>query len=552
MAYVMPSNPSELRLAGAPELELVTLEYLAEALPDDYTVFHAVHWAGMTPRQQRFGEIDFVVVNQSGDLLLIEQKNGALVEGDDALFKEYANTGDRKSVVGQLYRGRDGLLDALKTAGIDRPDVSVLVYCPDHRVKTVSAAGLSANGIVDAAERNTLAERIQKLLNPGVDRGDGRARAMRDFLSHALELEPDMGSTAALHERTFRRLSGGLHELLDGLEFEPWRLRVRAAAGAGKSLMAMRAYEQAKARGERPLLVCFNRPLADQFRAHLGEPEHVDTFHGLCRHWLDAHGDGFDKQRVQTDGANYWPEVVEQMAVIADKAGPYDTLIVDEGQDFEPEWWEVLKLAMKEGFRCLWLEDSDQSLYERDPVALDDFVVYKCRANFRTPVRIARYIDKLLGWEIDWRNPLPGMSPSVHTYESHEEQLEVLEARVAALLRVGFEPEQIAIVSVHGLARAMFADLDALGDHRLQRFTGRYTDDGEAVMTHGPLRAETLFRFKGQQAPAMILTDIDFDGEDEIRESHISYCGLTRATIRCELLVSSSAACADDLKRAAK
>lgn len=551
MAHVMPSNPGELRLAGAPERELVTLEYLAEALPADYTVFHAVRWAGMTPRQQQFGEIDFVVVNRSGDLLLIEQKNGPLAEGDEALYKDYDRTGQRKSVADQLHRSRDGLLQALQDAGIEKPDVSVLVYCPEHRVKSVTAIGLSVNGIVDAAERNALAERIQKLLRPGVDRGDGKPRAIRDFLGQALELEPDMGSTAALHERTFRRLSGGLHELLDGLEFEPWRLRVRAAAGAGKSLMAMRAYEQAKARGERPLLVCFNRPLADQFRARLGEPEHVDTFHGLCRHWLDTHGDGFDMQRVQTDGANYWPEVVEQMAVIADKAGPYDTLIVDEGQDFEPEWWEVLQLAMKESFRCLWLEDGDQSLYEREPVALDDFVVYNCRANFRTPTRIARYIDKLLGWDIDWRNPLPGMSPSVHTYESNAEQLAVLVDRVAALLRVGFQPEQIAIVSVHGLTRAVFADLDALGDHRLQRFTGRYTDDGEAIMTRGPLRAETLYRFKGQQAPVVLVADLDLHLQQEAREARALYCALTRPTVACELFVKAGSGSEKVLRRAA-
>ena len=552
MARTMPSNPSELRLAGAPPAELETLELLAAGLPDDYTVFHAVHWAGMTPGHQRFGEIDFVVVNQAGDLLLIEQKNGRLLERENALIKEYGGSSGGKSVADQLHRGRDGLLTSLQDAGLVKPEVRVLIYCPDYRVVSVTAAGLSLHGVVDATERNALCERVQVLLRPGIDRGDGQPKAIRDFLAQALELVPDMDSTAELHERTFRRLHGGLHDLIDGLDFEPWRLRIDATAGAGKSLMAVHAFEQARARGERPLLVCFNRPLADRLQDRLAEPEDVDSFHGLCRQWLNRYGTGFEAERIRKDGASYWQEVVDQMADVADRAGPYDTLIVDEGQDFDPEWWEVLRLAMKPGFRCLWVEDTEQDLYGREPVPLDDFVIYHCRANFRTPARIARFIGRLLGSNVDWRNPLRGMNPIVHTYRDNEEQLALLEDRIEALMRIGFRPEQIAIVSVHGLHRALFAGRDVIGSHRLGRFSGEYTAQGQAIMIEGDIRAETLFRFKGQQAPAVLLTDIAFDGGDHERERRLLYCGITRATVACELLVQVDSSWAKQLSHCAR
>lgn len=141
MAHIMPANPAELRLAGAPPAELETLEYLAEALGDEYTVFHAVHWMEATARRQRLGEIDFCVVNPSGDVLLIEQKNGVLLEGYDGLAKDYGGEGGPKSVVYQMHRTRDAVHGRLADVlGSPLPvGLSVMLYRPDHRLQCPGA-----------------------------------------------------------------------------------------------------------------------------------------------------------------------------------------------------------------------------------------------------------------------------------------------------------------------------------------------------------------------------------------------------------------------------
>ena len=58
--------------------------------------------AGSTKGTTVYGEIDFVVLNEAGDALLIEQKNGALEEGEDGLHKHYGEV--RKSVADQILR----------------------------------------------------------------------------------------------------------------------------------------------------------------------------------------------------------------------------------------------------------------------------------------------------------------------------------------------------------------------------------------------------------------------------------------------------------------
>ena len=64
------------------------------------------------------------------------------------------------------------------------------------------------------------------------------------------------------------RLSGGIAELVDNLEMHPFRHRVSATAGSGKSLLAVRFFERMVANGKRSALVCFNRPLCEQLKKH--------------------------------------------------------------------------------------------------------------------------------------------------------------------------------------------------------------------------------------------------------------------------------------------
>ena len=63
---------------------------------------------------------------------------------------------------------------------------------------------------------------------------------------------------------------------------------------------------------------------------------------------------------------------------------------------------------------------------------------------------------------------------------------------------------------------------------------------GNQVLTEGKLRFDSIYRFKGQQAPAVILIDVDPDPERLDQQTRLLYCGMTRATIRLELVFNRS------------
>ena len=89
MAKIIPDGWRELVVTGGAQREIETLAVLASELPETYRVYHAVHWTNIGSGQgfSIYGEIDFVVVNQTGDLLLIEQKSGLLEGTPEGLVK---------------------------------------------------------------------------------------------------------------------------------------------------------------------------------------------------------------------------------------------------------------------------------------------------------------------------------------------------------------------------------------------------------------------------------------------------------------------------------
>ncbi len=113
---------------------------------------------GSTGGDTVYGEIDFAVVNRSGQVLIIEQKNGTLEEEDAGLVARYRD-GD-KNVAEQLHRALDNIRTKFARQHPRQPklDLDYLVYCPDHRLGRLSAVGLDEKRVVDASVRDRLAE----------------------------------------------------------------------------------------------------------------------------------------------------------------------------------------------------------------------------------------------------------------------------------------------------------------------------------------------------------------------------------------------------------
>jgi len=536
MANIFPSDIEASDIERFKFDERDTLQTLRDDLSEDYSIYHSVHWSKANRQNTAFGEIDFVIVNKSGHLLVIEQKNGPLNETPQGLEKTYGLS--KKLVYSQIQRNLGALRSKFGKSNPQSPPLNVdyLIYCPDHRVVDVNAAGADMLRIVDAQSRSSLAVRVTELLGMDADENSILSNELHNFFLNSFRIAPDVNAYKSNQRKVYRHLLDGLSDVIENLEFSPFRLRIIGTAGSGKTQVTIKFCEQAVAEGRRPLLLCFNRLLADKLATLAPENVTTNTYHGFCKDTAESLGIAIDFSKADEPG--FWRDIQEQL-VDADLSGiqKFDCLVVDEGQDFKPEWYDILQLFLEDDATQLWLEDPLQKLRETEPVLLPDFVTYRESANFRTPTKIASFIKATLESQFEQRNTLPGLGVSMYEYANTVELSRILDSRVRELVKVGFTPEDIVIVSCRGMKSTALAGVEKIYKHKVRRFTGNYDADSEQIYTDGDLRFETIFRFKGQQAPVVILVDLDDTLKRDDWATGILYCAMTRATVRLELVV---------------
>ena len=537
MARLIPSDITRLSLAGSDNPELETLAYLRDKLPDDYTIFHGVHWANSSAYGTRFGEIDFVIVNQSGDLLVIEQKNGRVEETSQGLTKSYGN--QKKSLDSQIQRNIGNIRTKFSARHGNEQGLRVeyLIYCPDYRVLDVNAAGIDKERTVDATTRDQLHGRVQDLLGPGSSNDEAWAYVVEQFFRQSLDVVPDVSAYVSSQENIYTQMLEGLADVIGKLEFTPFRLRVIGTAGAGKSQLTLSLCARAVEESHRPLLLCFNRPFADKMKPMLPAGVASNTYLGFCTEFAESKGLDIDFSRMTKD-PEFWQRIQEHaMAAEIPDGDRYDFLIIDEGQDFHQDWFDILRLFLTKGASIIWLEDPLQNLRSTKPVDLPGFVTYRETSNYRSPGSIAQFIKHSLSVEFEQKNSLPGLGVEIHIYDKPHEQIKIVTHRITELVKAGFSHDEIVVISCRGMGSSAFKDCDKLGALPVRRFTGEYDTRGTQIYTDGRIYFDTIFRFKGQQASAVILVDIDETLVDSESVRRILYCGMTRATVRLELVV---------------
>lgn len=535
MPRIHPDGWRSIPASGALARKLDTLAELDERLPAEFTVFHGIHWTRAADETLLFGSVDFVVIGPGARVLLVEQVAGFLDETDEGLVKRHIRT--RRKVSVDLAHTADHLrarLAALPDG--EASELDLLLYCPDHVVRAPGTAGLDPSRIVDATTRERLVTTVTELL--ATDTPDpARVARLERFFADELRLEADASALVGQATTLYTRLAGGLAEWARRIEMQPHRLRVTGTAGSGKTQLALAVLRDALKASRRPLYVCYNRPLADHIARIAPPGADVVTYHQLCDRMLSAAGQPPD---FSAPGA--FARLENDFAEL-DTQPQYEELIVDEGQDFTPTWRDALLRLIPSHGRAWWLEDPMQNLYERAEVDLPGWVRVTSERNYRSPADIVALLNRCLQphTPLDAGSPLADSEVEVSTWDDSAQLMERTRRAITRAIGLGFRREHIAIVTFRGRENSCFTPLARLGQHALRAFTGRYDLVGSPEYTPGDFLIDSVHRFKGQAAPCVIFTEIDFETLDP-RTQRKLFVGATRAGMKLMLVISTRAA----------
>jgi hypothetical protein len=535
MARLCPTIPASGAINAGEYAELELLQTLERGLSDAFTLFHSVDWSRGVGANEQHGEIDIVIVNQAGDILLVEVKSGDVDFTPQGIFKTYGT--QVKNITRQIGLQYGALKSRLEDSGL-HVHLSHLLVLPHLKVQTETAQW-PRERIVDSEDMANIVSRISQSLGPGISNAANHPRVVA-FFENKFQVVPDVSALAGRIQQSATRMSAGLATWVPRITSTSGLLRVIGTAGSGKTQLALRLLRDADAAGIKAAYICFNRALADHI-SHLAPVRMpAETFHEYAQRMVRRAGEAVD---FKQDGA--FDHLAVRCIALLDQAEPdLDLVILDEMQDMQPEWVLAMLSRLKSQGKAVLLEDPEQQLY-KDRVAFDlpDAVSVTSHENFRTPRSLVKLINmlRLTTAEVEAMSPFEGEMPDPVVYESAEKIAPCTVTAVERCLQRGFALADIAVVSMRGRERSVLQGLDKLGPWSLSRFTGQFDEGSTPIWKEGQLLIESVRRFKGQAAAAVVLTECDIAQLDPLNR-RLLFVGLTRARVHLEWVISKDTA----------
>jgi thymidine kinase len=537
MALIHPSTPLSGPLNAGDYRERDVLHMLASGLPDSFDVFHNLPWSSIHQGSQHFGELDLVVISPVGHILLIEVKAGAINEGSSALTKTYGGVGSDKDIGHQVRRQHSTIIQRMRDGDLPQVNIDTLLVLPDHAVHSAVLA-YPRERIVDAPEMDTLCQRIMGTFPSSSPSAEVRGQVV-DFFSNRFHVVTDVSTNITQVQQLTTSLASGLATWIPKIAHTGNLFVIQATAGSGKTQLALKLLQDAVKAKQRCCYVCYNRPLADHLAKLAPAAVEVTTFHQLCRDLAERNGEKLDFSA---------PDVFAKMVSdYVDASEGFnksiDLLIIDESQDFEPAWAQAILERLKDTGRLYVMGDTGQQLYERETFDLTDAVHVTCMDNFRSPTKVVQMINRLglTADPIEARSVHAGETPHFYTWASGQvTSLHALDQCLKKLWEDGYTPEQVAVISYHGVKSSEALAQEKLGGYKTKRFSG-YDEDGNVLWTEGTLLVDSVYRYKGQSIPVVVLCEIDFEELTE-KDKRKLFVGLTRGQVRVDVVMSEESA----------
>jgi hypothetical protein len=557
--------------------ERLVVERLRAALPaDQFHLYPNAEWLG--PMRDggpaRDGEADLVIVNDENGLLVLEVKSGApsrdsqqrwWIGGHELSRDPFSQARDSKY---QLVRKLQALPDwpprTEPRAGhaIALPDVDLASLPRGH---VLLGADAPRELVLDAQALET-PESIRRWVNAayaywlgdgtrGVPLGANGLRLVDEILAPAWSLRRLIRGRIE-DDRADLLAASNEQALILNRTRSIRRLEVVGPAGSGKSMLAAEKARRLAREGYRTLLVCFNQRLATSLireleEAHAPAPAalgqtglDVTTLHRLCeRLGTEA---GVLPARPAPIPQAWWDETLPAAAEAAIDALPharYHAIVVDEGQDFEARWFELLQRLLVDPDDVFWVfHDPGQTLIRTDVVAGLGLARHELFENHRNPGSIAELAARFYrGGEEPIALRETGRRYTIISAEPGDATLEALRKTLHRLI----EEERVAPFRIAVLS-GVTAGESAVWRHR--RFGNAYLENA-ALKDDGSSRGlapedvpdepdevlfETIRRFKGMEREVVVLVELPTEGE---RLDELLYVGLTRATTELVVIV---------------
>ncbi len=542
---------------------------LENALKAPWVVYRNVAWLEKRPGDEPGdGEADIVVAHPELGMMVIEVKGGRI--GRIGGKWESLNRGGERFGIrnpfAQVTREMHGLrrvCEAMPAWPSKRIRFARAVCLPDSAYDRSMTPDGPREIVIDHDDLDRAGERIREIFDWWAASGDAAAdggapdangmAALHELLARDLEIPSPLAAGVGADEAQIR-LSEQQFSALDMLSSQR-RALILGVAGSGKTLLAAEKARRLAAQGFEVLLTCFNRPLAEHLAATIGRLDRitVSTFHGLAERLGTEAGLIGPEPAHDTAYFDGLPDVLDRALRVLPESR-FDAVVVDEGQDLDAVWWlPLLDLLRDPSTGIVYVfADANQDLYHaREPDELGVVMpesppIFHLTENRRSTQPIHDFAMRFSQTDIAGVTAVgpEGRPVEIFTYTdgSADECRRVLGTALRRVVDVGGVAASDVVVLTPRSNRSSWLMGASPVEAWPYRLMPEYGPEG-AVMpmpTKGnEVRAATIHRYKGLEAPVVVLAEIDERiPADEL--ASLLYVGATRA--RSHLVVIASVA----------
>ncbi len=235
----------------------------------------------------------------------------------------------------------------------------------------------------------------------------------------------------------------------------------------------------------------------------------------------------------------------------------FDAILVDEGQDFSPKWWQLLRLTLREGGEMLLVADATQDVYGKTQLWTPETTIncgfrgkwVKLNTSYRLPIGMLRHIQEfgrinIRSNEIDLpvqageQNALGLESFKARWIQVNSEKdrnLNIITEEVMQMLAERKKQEQVSVFDVTLLVQTKNTGASIVrslvNQYKIPCATtyGDPKNERSEKMGFGlgdySVRATTIHSYKGWESRAIVLV---IERAQNERNMALIYAGLTR------------------------
>lgn len=415
MANMHPKNISEYMPTDS---ERIVYQELKNQLPDSIDVFYSVSWTSYQAGHLEKSEADFIVVDPEHGFLCLEVKggNGIRIE-DKTWYLSDAIYGERKLSMSPFDQAEKNMY-YFKSVFSNRYNAKYSgiyaagVVFPFYPIgEDVELSNRHRTCTIDSRDLNKLHDRIKRIFRLWGGSAYGRRyypksqhKAFLELVRDKIAISAAAGALVRYKDKELdvinRVQDGYVHFLTNVKQFY-----VRGCAGTGKTWIAMKmAQREAEVEGRKVLFVCASKLLAETVRGYIGETVEVNDISTIFGRTVSNIEVGVESL-IEEDGSTE-TKIAKQ----------YDSVFVDEAQDFTSEWATLIRSLLKDKNESRFGVFFDDVQVLREESFGDGFGIdglpYLLRENIRNTANIYKWTAEKtnLGTDVI-TNPVEGPSP---------------------------------------------------------------------------------------------------------------------------------------------